>query len=215
MFARILLNRLNNHLDQGSLLQSQRGFRHHRRTADMTFAARKLRKNCQEMRTHLYSTSVDLMKAFDTVNRKGLWKIEQKFGRTTRFTQMVRQHHDGMRARVTDNGAVLKAFAVTNGVKQGYVLVPTLFSLIFSAMLLGAYRNQRPGIRTANRTDGHILNPRGFASDRAYPQPSSTNSFSPTTVPSTPPQKRTCNGTCISFPPSAGTSVRLLTQRRR
>ncbi|BHF58878.1 hypothetical protein SprV_0100183300 [Sparganum proliferum] len=35
---------------------------------------------------------------------------------------MVRQLHDGMMARVMDNGAVLKAFAVANGVKQGCVL---------------------------------------------------------------------------------------------
>nr|VZI47330.1 unnamed protein product [Spirometra erinaceieuropaei] len=73
---------------------------------------------------------------------------------------MVRQLHDGMMARVTDNGAVSEAFEVTNGVKQGCVLAPTLFSLMFSAMLMDAYRDERPGIRIAYRTDGHLLNPR-------------------------------------------------------
>nr|VZI23149.1 unnamed protein product [Spirometra erinaceieuropaei] len=145
IFARILLNRLNNHLEQGLLPESQCGFRRHRGTTDMIFAARQLQEKCQEMRTHLYSTSVDLTKAFDTVNREGLWKIMQKFGCPERFTQMVRQLHDGMMARVTDNGAVSEAFAVTNGVKQGCVLAPTLFSLMFSAMLMDAYRDERPG----------------------------------------------------------------------
>nr|VZI49912.1 unnamed protein product [Spirometra erinaceieuropaei] len=88
----------------------------------MIFATRQLQEKCQEMRTHLYSTFVDLTKAFDTVNREGLWKIMQKFGCPERFIQMVRQLHDGMMARVTDNGAVSEAFAVTNGVKQGCVL---------------------------------------------------------------------------------------------
>nr|VZI06923.1 unnamed protein product [Spirometra erinaceieuropaei] len=160
IFARILLNRLNNHLEEGLLQESQCGFRRHRGTTDMIFAARQLQEKCQEMRTHLYSTFVDLTKAFDTVNREGLWKIMQKFGSPERFTQMVRQLHDGMMARVTDNGAVSEAFAVTNGVKQGCVLAPTLFSLMFSAMLMDAYRNERPGIRIAYRTDGHLLNPR-------------------------------------------------------
>nr|VZH93443.1 unnamed protein product [Spirometra erinaceieuropaei] len=73
---------------------------------------------------------------------------------------MVRQLHDGMMARVTDNGAVSEAFAVTNGVKQGCVLAPTLFSLMFSAILMDAYRDERPGIRIAYRTDGHLLNQR-------------------------------------------------------
>ncbi|BHF67679.1 hypothetical protein SprV_0301070700 [Sparganum proliferum] len=139
IFARILLNRLNTHLEQGLLPESQCDFRRHRGTTDMIFAARQLQEKCQEMRTHLYSTFVDLTKPFDTVNREGLWKIMRKFGCPERFIEMVRQLHDGMMARVTDNGAVSEAFAVTNGVKQGCVLAPTLFSLM---------------------TDGYLLNPR-------------------------------------------------------
>nr|VZI28846.1 unnamed protein product [Spirometra erinaceieuropaei] len=119
IFARILLNRLNNHLEQGLLPESQCGSRRHRGTTDMIFAARKLQERGQEMRTHLYSTFVDLTKAFDTVDHEGLWKIMQEFGCPERLIQMVRQLHDGMMARVTDNGAVSEAFAVTNGVKQG------------------------------------------------------------------------------------------------
>nr|VZI23441.1 unnamed protein product [Spirometra erinaceieuropaei] len=138
----------------------QCGFRRHRGTTDMIFAARQLQEKCQEMRTHLYSTFVDPTKAFDTVNREGLWKIMQKFGCPERFTQMVRQLHEGMMSRVTDNGAVSEAFAVTNEVKQGCVLAPTLFSLMCSAMLMDAYRDERPGIRVAYRTDGHLLNQR-------------------------------------------------------
>nr|VZI24079.1 unnamed protein product [Spirometra erinaceieuropaei] len=117
IFARILLNRLNNHLEQGLLPESQCGFRRHRGTTDMIFAALQLQEKCQEMRTHLYSTFVDLTKAFDTVNREGLWKIMQKFGCPERFR-----------------------------------------CLMFSAMLMDAYRDDRPGIRITYRTDGHLLN---------------------------------------------------------
>nr|VZI05676.1 unnamed protein product [Spirometra erinaceieuropaei] len=99
----------------------------HRGTTYMIFAALQLQDKCQEMRTHLYSTFVDLTKAFDTVNREGLWKIMQKFGCPERFTQMVRQLHD---------------------------------VLCSSAMLMDAYRDERPGIRIAYRTDGHLLNQR-------------------------------------------------------
>ncbi|BHF60237.1 hypothetical protein SprV_0100320000 [Sparganum proliferum] len=65
-----------------------------------------------------------------------------------------------MMARVTDNGAVSEAFTVTNGVKQDCVLAPTLFSLMFSPMLMDAYRDERPGIRITYKTDGHLLNRR-------------------------------------------------------
>ncbi|VDM00195.1 unnamed protein product [Schistocephalus solidus] len=160
IFARILLNRLNGHLEQGLLPESQCGFRRHRGTTEMIFAVRQLQEKCQEMPTHLNTTFVDLTKAFDTVNRDGLWKVMQKFDCPELFTHMVRQLHDGMTARVTDNGTVSEAFAVTNGVKQGCVLAPTLFSLMFSAMLMDAYRDEQPGIRIACGTDGHHLNSR-------------------------------------------------------
>ncbi|VDL88079.1 unnamed protein product [Schistocephalus solidus] len=63
-----------------------------------------------------------------------------------------------MTACVTDNGTASEAVAVTNGVKQGCVLVPTLFRLMFSTLLLDAYRDEQLGIHIAYRTDWHLLN---------------------------------------------------------
>ncbi|BHF62397.1 hypothetical protein SprV_0200537900 [Sparganum proliferum] len=92
-----LYKRKGNHLEQGLLPERQCGFRRHRGTTDMIFAARQLQEKCQEMRTHLYSTFVDLTKAFDTVNREGLWKIMRKLGCPERFIEMsyVLCHADG------------------------------------------------------------------------------------------------------------------------
>ncbi|BHF60467.1 hypothetical protein SprV_0100343200 [Sparganum proliferum] len=160
VFTRILLKRLNNHLEQCLLPERHCGFRRHRGTTDVIFAARQLQEQCQEMRTNLYSTFEDLTKAFDLVNREGLWKIMQKFGCPERFTQMVRQLHDDMATRVTDNETVSEAFSMTNGVKQGCVLAPKPFSLMFSAMQMNAHRDKRPGIRIAYRTGGQLLNRR-------------------------------------------------------
>ncbi|BHF63985.1 hypothetical protein SprV_0200698200 [Sparganum proliferum] len=103
---------------------------------DMIFAARQIQEKCQEMWAHLYSTFVHPTKTLDTVNREGLWEVIQKFGGSERFTQMVRQLHNDMMALVTVSAAVSEAFAVTNRVEQGCVLKPTLFSLIFPAMLM-------------------------------------------------------------------------------
>ncbi|BHF85989.1 hypothetical protein SprV_1002916700 [Sparganum proliferum] len=71
---------------------------------------------------------------------------------------MVCQLNDNMMARITDNGAVSEEFAVTNGVKHGCVLAPTLFSLMFPSMLMDAERDERPGIHLAYGTTGHLLN---------------------------------------------------------
>ncbi|VDM00949.1 unnamed protein product [Schistocephalus solidus] len=61
IFARILLNRLNGHLEQGLLPENQCCFRSHRGTTEMIFTTRQLQEKCQEMRTHLYTNFVDLM----------------------------------------------------------------------------------------------------------------------------------------------------------
>ena len=80
IIVRVLLNRLNKHLEQSGLLpESQCGFRKDRGTIDMIFTARPLQEKCQEQNVDLYMTFVDLTKAFDTVSREGLWKIMVKF----------------------------------------------------------------------------------------------------------------------------------------
>uniref|UniRef100_A0A183SZY4 Reverse transcriptase domain-containing protein n=1 Tax=Schistocephalus solidus TaxID=70667 RepID=A0A183SZY4_SCHSO len=157
LFTRILLNRLNGHLEQDMLPESQCGFRRHCGTTDMIFVAGQLQEKCQEILTHLFTTFVDLKNAFDPVNLDRLWKCMQKFGCPERFTHMVRQLHDGMTARVNDNGKISEAFAVTNGMKQGCVLAPNLFNLMFSVMLTEAYRDNHPGIHIAYRMGGRIL----------------------------------------------------------
>ena len=87
----------------------------------------------------LYMTYVDFTKAFDIVSHEGLWKIMAKFGCQTKFIAMVRQFHDGMLAQVQNDGEFSDPFPVTNGVKQGCVLAPTLFSMMFSTMLTKVY----------------------------------------------------------------------------
>ena len=81
---------------------------------------------------------MDLTKAFDTVGREGLWKIMAKFGCPAKFVAMVRQFHDSINARVQDDGEYSEPFPVTNGVRQGCVLAPTLFCMVFLAMLSDA-----------------------------------------------------------------------------
>ena len=103
-------------------------------------------------------TFVDLTKAFYTVSRDGLWKIMAKFGCPPRFIAMVRQFHDGMQARVQNDGEFSEPFEVTNGVKQGCVMAPTLFSMMFSAMLMDAFQDSDTGFPIRYRFDGNIFN---------------------------------------------------------
>ena len=124
----------------------------------MISTARQLQEKCQEQNINLYMTFVDLTKAFDRVSREGLWKIMAKFGCLTKFIAMVKQFHDGMLARIQNDGEFSDPFPVTNGVKQGCVLAPTLFSMTFSAMLTAAFQSGDNGIPIRYRFDGKLFN---------------------------------------------------------
>ena len=126
----------------------------------MIFTARQLQEKCQEQNVDLCMTFVDLTKVFDTVSREGLWKIMAKFGCPAKFKAVLRQFHDGMIARVQNDGEFSDPFPVTNGVKQGCVPASTLFSMMFSAMLKDAFKDGDNGIPIRYRFDGKLFNQR-------------------------------------------------------
>ncbi len=103
-------------------------------------------------------TFIDLTKAFDTVSREGLWQIIEKFGCPNKFITIIQQLHDGMMVTVLDDGDESEAFLVTNGVKQGCVLAPTLFGMVFPAMLTDASHYCRDGLRIRFRVDCGLSN---------------------------------------------------------
>ena len=136
----MLLNRLIVHLEHGLLPESQCGFRGGRGTVDTIFVARQLQEKCQEQYDDLFLT----IKLF-------------KLGCPRKFTALVRKLHDGTRATVLDNGDTSDSFPVTNGVKQGCVLAPTLFTMVFAAMLHDASQGNDDGIQLKYRADGGVL----------------------------------------------------------
>ena len=115
-------------------------------------------EKCQEQNVDLYSTYVDLTKAFDTVSREGLLRIMAKYGCPPKFITIVHLLHDGMMTRVQDNGNSSEPFLVSNGVKQGCALAPTLFSLMFSIMLTDAFADTDIGIGIRHSMDGFVFN---------------------------------------------------------
>jgi len=46
----------------------------------MIFAARQIQEKCREQHWDLYMVFIDLTKAFDSVDRKGLWQVLRKIG---------------------------------------------------------------------------------------------------------------------------------------
>ena len=82
-----------------------------------------------------------------------------KFGCPPRFIAMARQFHDGMQARVQNDGDFPEPFEVTkNEVKQVCVMAPTLLSMMFSARLMDAFQDNDTGFLFRYRFDGNFFN---------------------------------------------------------
>ena len=164
ILAHIMLNRITKHILDDVVSESQCGFRKQRGTVDMVFTIRKLQKKCVKQHQDLHLLFIDLTKVFDTVNRAALWAILSKLGCPPRVVQIIRSFHDGMFCRVIENGDASDPFPVSSGVKQGCVLAPTLFSLLFAQMLSAALSQTEAGVKIHYRTDGDFFNLRRLKS---------------------------------------------------
>jgi hypothetical protein len=117
-----------------------------------------MQEKCTQQNMPLYVVFVDFSRAFDTVSRVGLWQVLQKFGCTDKFISIIEALHTGMQANVAMSGSVSSDFAVSNGVKQGCVLAPTLFSLYLSAMLEVAFKDSSEGVYIQTRREADLFN---------------------------------------------------------
>ena len=98
----------------------------------------------------LYAVFIDFSKDFDTVFGK--------YWCTAEFINLTRALHNVMQAHVDQGSYISKVFAVTDFVKQGCVLAPTLFSLYLTAILKAAFDGVGDGIFIQTRTNADLFN---------------------------------------------------------
>jgi hypothetical protein len=136
VMAKIIAVRLAEYCERvGCLPEAQCGFRRGRGTRDMVFVARLLQEEAKRQGVPLYWCFVDLMKAYDTVPREGMWLVLERFGVPEGLIKVIRSFHDGMEAAVKLNGVLSGRFAVLQGLRQGCVMSPVLFNMYFAALI--------------------------------------------------------------------------------
>ena len=139
ILARLIFNRIIQHIVDDIYPESQCGFRSGHGTIDMIFSLRQVAEKVREKSQELYIVFVDLTKAFDIVNQHALWKVLKKLGITDKILNIIISFHEGMKATVVSDGEFSDSFAVANGTKRGCILGPVLFAVLFSAMLKYAF----------------------------------------------------------------------------
>lgn len=157
VLSRVLLNRLIT-LAETILPESQCGFRGGRGTTDMIFVARQLMEKSVEQHRDLHMIFIDIEKAFDSVCRRTLWRVLERFGCPPRFTAILSALHNHMLGKVIYGGTVSEPFPIKTGVKQGCVLAPVLFALYLAAVDMHVKTERTIGIPLRYRLDGCLFN---------------------------------------------------------
>ena len=101
---------------------------------------------------------IDLINAFDSINREALWKVLSMFGCPANFITILRLLHDKMTATILFNGTETEPFTIRTGVKQGYVIAPTLFTVYLCAILFLVHDRLPHGVELDYRLYGKLFN---------------------------------------------------------
>ena len=129
IFSILLERRLSNWAEANEKLNDfQFGFRKNKSTIDCVILLTSLiDKIVNHEKKKLYCSFIEFRKAFDLVNRNGLWVKLIKYDVSTKIVRMIQKIYENVKLNVKVHGSVTDSFCSNLGVKQGEPLSPLLF----------------------------------------------------------------------------------------
>ena len=95
----------------------------------------------------VYVALVDYKKAFDTVNREALWDVLQKLKTSSKMIRILKAMYNSVMSCVRWGANLSQFFECPQGVKQGCLLSPLIFSLLISEVAEYVRKNGKHGIQ--------------------------------------------------------------------
>ena len=154
VYARILNARLYKYAEEAGLLpEAQCGFRAGRGVIDAVFCL-KMGMELAAYRHHpFYVLFVDLVKAYDSVSRAGVWTILRKKGVPAKFVELVKDYSSGKCTQVSVEGRLSASFELGTGLGQGCCLAPLLFNIFLAAVFEAWQAKSGGGVVWQTRID--------------------------------------------------------------
>ncbi len=153
--------------DNGILPEVQAGFRKGRGCQDHIFALDSTREifrsKCKKRKLHLLF--VDFARAFDSINHAKLWKKLNLIGVSPKLIRTLKSIYDQATMSVRTSNGHSKKYDVAEGVLQGELTSPLLFSLYISDIEDVYKAAEAGGLRGININHKHFLHVLGYADD--------------------------------------------------
>ena len=149
IYTGVLNRRLTFYVNMfNKLSESQSGFRENYSTIDNAFILQSLiDRYISRKGRKLYVAFVDFKQAFDRVDRHKLWSVLQKTGIKGKLFRSLNQIYKHVKAQVRSYGGISHSFRCLNGLKQGCMLSPALFTLFINKFAELIENSGIPGVQ--------------------------------------------------------------------
>lgn len=134
---------------ENKISPEQAGFRKSYSTVDHIFTLTSIVKSKLNSRRggKVYAAFIDYRKAFDTVDRNKMWETLEKIKTSTKLITILKSMYSSVSACVRWGGKISDFFDCSQGLKQGCLLSPVIFSLLISEVAEFVRQNGRHGIQ--------------------------------------------------------------------
>ena len=154
-FSKVMLKILQARLQQymiHELSDVQAGFRKGRGTRGQIANILWIMEKARKFQKNIYFCFINYAKAFDCVDHDKLWEILQKMGIPDHLTCLLRNLYAGQEATVKTGHGTTDWFQIGKGVRQGYILLPSLFNLYAEYIMRNAGLDEiQAGIKLTRR----------------------------------------------------------------
>ena len=132
ILSAIMANRIQEQILEPEGLEEQNGFMRQRGCCDGIFTVKMALQKRHEHGLSTWGVFIDLVKAFDSVPREGLFTVLKKFGIPPKMLRLIIRFHSDLIVKVKIGDEDV-CFDSTAGVKQGCTMAPLLFAIYFQA----------------------------------------------------------------------------------
>jgi hypothetical protein len=122
------------------------GFRPNRSCIDQINTVRIIIEQSLKSQSPLYLLFVDDQKAFDSVDRRWIWKALEERGLRNKFIKLIQEGYNQFSCRVLHNGQLTTPFETKSVVRQGCLLSPLLFLVVLNKVLRASLDGKAGGI---------------------------------------------------------------------
>ena len=168
LYGRVLIRRVREGTE-GVIREEQGGFQKGKGCVDQIFAVRQICEKFVEKGREVFWAFMDLEKAYDRIDRDGMWHMLSLYGVGGKLLKGVKSFYVDSRACVRVGSGVSDWFPVKVGLRQGCVMSPWLFNVYMDGVVREVSRGVlRRGVRMLNDEVGDwCINQLLFADDTA------------------------------------------------